>query len=259
MRLVLTRWCAANRITVTSVCGSFLFHVTMIGAIIVAGILCTDTRWTSAPVEQISLEVVLDDADEVPLFEPVMLRMDPPRNDELPEVQPQVQRKFDVTMHNPLRPLSDVESEVVPLPKTTAAIDQPPPEPVPIERKAPVQVERRRVKPPAIATRVAVVPHETTAPRKAPLSALPQLVRRTEAEYPVALRNRGIEGTVLLQIVVDETGRVTDAAVKRSSGYAQLDRAAIAAAQTWQFTPARRADQPVTLRVTMPVEFRIVR
>jgi protein TonB len=46
--------------------------------------------------------------------------------------------------------------------------------------------------------------------------------------YPALARANGWKGTVLLELVLDETGALQGLAVRRSSGYAVLDRAASA-------------------------------
>src|SRR3546814_935893 len=56
--------------------------------------------------------------------------------------------------------------------------------------------------------------------------------------YPPAAVRAGIEGTVILIIDVDATGNVVDVSVERSSRNRDLDRAAIAAARQWRFTPS---------------------
>ena len=58
--------------------------------------------------------------------------------------------------------------------------------------------------------------------------------------YPTAAREQGIEGVVLLSVLVRHDGRVDDARVAVSSGAIVLDQAALAAVRTWLFAPATR-------------------
>ncbi|HEU4697735.1 MAG TPA: energy transducer TonB [Gemmatimonadales bacterium] len=80
----------------------------------------------------------------------------------------------------------------------------------------------------------------------------------TPVEYPRALWRRGVEGTVVLRLVVDSTGAVPadSARVAESSGSARLDSAALAAAPRLRFAPALRQGRPVAAAVLQPVEFR---
>ncbi len=76
-------------------------------------------------------------------------------------------------------------------------------------------------------------------------------------QYPYAARLRGIEGEVLLRVVVFPSGRTADVSVRSSSGSPLLDRAARVAVRTWRFRPARRSGQSVVGWVDVPVTFRL--
>lgn len=74
-------------------------------------------------------------------------------------------------------------------------------------------------------------------------------------KYPRLARKRGIEGRVLLHVVIDRQGAVTELSVERSSGSALLDRAARKAVQRWQFVPARQNGVAVASYVRVPIDF----
>ena len=48
-----------------------------------------------------------------------------------------------------------------------------------------------------------------------------------DPEYPAAARRAGEQGSTVLQVLVDTDGRVVDARIAQSSGFADLDRAAL--------------------------------
>ena len=73
--------------------------------------------------------------------------------------------------------------------------------------------------------------------------------------YPALLRERGIEGRVLLRVHVDEQGQATEVRVQDGSGYRLLDEAAQRVTQGCRFTPARRGEQPLASWVIYPVRF----
>lgn len=77
--------------------------------------------------------------------------------------------------------------------------------------------------------------------------------------YPEAARAEGREGTTLLKVTVLPTGQVGEAMTERSSGHADLDRAALEAVMKWTFVPARRGENPVTASVRIPVTFTLDR
>jgi protein TonB len=96
------------------------------------------------------------------------------------------------------------------------------------------------------------------APGPAAFSA-PRLEHKGRPRYPEAARAAGIEGTVILRIHVLANGEVAAAEVSRSAGHAVLDRAAMESIRGVRFVPARRGDEPVSMWVEVPVQFRLER
>ena len=87
------------------------------------------------------------------------------------------------------------------------------------------------------------------------VATAPVLVTRIVPEYPRRARLAGIEGEVVLEVIVDRHGRVTgDIAVV--SAVPELERAALTAVQRWRFKPARdRQGTAVAVRMEVPVRF----
>lgn len=77
-----------------------------------------------------------------------------------------------------------------------------------------------------------------------------------ELHYPEMARRAGVEGRVVLQFVVDEEGRVTDAVVLRGIG-GGCDEEALRVLRQARFTPGRQRGRAVRVRMTLPVVFRI--
>ncbi len=84
----------------------------------------------------------------------------------------------------------------------------------------------------------------------------PGLVREVPPDYTEQARRAGLEGEVLLEMIVTTEGTVTDVRVIRPLG-AGLDERAVAAVRQWQFSPARRRGTPVAVLVEVAVEFRL--
>ena len=95
------------------------------------------------------------------------------------------------------------------------------------------------------------------APLPVPLYELdsqPTVIGDVRIPYPEDARSRGIEGTVVLSVLVDETGKVR--AVKVISGPgAGLDQAAAKAVERIRFRPATRKGQPVAAQITYRYTF----
>ncbi|MEO8875984.1 MAG: TonB family protein, partial [Polyangiaceae bacterium] len=84
----------------------------------------------------------------------------------------------------------------------------------------------------------------------------PSLKTRADAEYPAdALRDR-IEGTVGLELTIDENGTVTDARVVTPAGHG-FDEAALAAAKKFTFEPAKKSGTAVASTVQFGYEFHL--
>ena len=76
--------------------------------------------------------------------------------------------------------------------------------------------------------------------------------------YPLAARRLGMEGVVLLDVLVAPDGRAADVRLARSSGHAPLDDSAVRTVrERWRFIPARRDGTAVESRVTVPIRFRL--
>jgi len=86
----------------------------------------------------------------------------------------------------------------------------------------------------------------------------PKLVREARPEYPEMARAAGIEGRVVVSMVVDTLGNVAKAEVYATSGNLLLDRAAVDAAYKCGFTPGFQRDRPVVVRnVVLPFNFKL--
>ena len=77
--------------------------------------------------------------------------------------------------------------------------------------------------------------------------------------YPLLARRRGLQGLTVLTVEVTEDGRPLSIHIKRESGHAMLDRAAVNTVKTWRFVPARRGGRSVRARVEIPIRFELSR
>lgn len=95
-------------------------------------------------------------------------------------------------------------------------------------------------------------PTARTAPRsdsRRPLS---------QPEYPPSSRRAGEAGTVILEVLVLENGRVGDARVKQSSGFPRLDEAAVREVKrSWRLVPGTENGKPVQMWGQFAVTFKL--
>jgi len=74
-------------------------------------------------------------------------------------------------------------------------------------------------------------------------------------DYPPAARERGMEGSPVVDIWIDEKGNVMDVAIIESAG-AMLDGAVLEAVAGWKFRPATVGGTAVSVRLTLQHLFR---
>ena len=91
------------------------------------------------------------------------------------------------------------------------------------------------------------------------LEVKPTVVDAPAPVYPEAVRNAGIEGSVVVEALLDLDGSVMDARVLKGSGNDMLDAAAVEAALRARFTPAKQLDKAVRVRISQTYRFRLTK
>jgi TonB family protein len=91
------------------------------------------------------------------------------------------------------------------------------------------------------------VGREVTAPVR--ISGVPPI-------YTELARRARVSGTVVVEAIIDQQGDVTSVRVLRGLPMG-LDRAAVAAVQTWKFKPAMRNGKPVRVYYVLTVNFSV--
>ncbi|MDH4205292.1 MAG: energy transducer TonB, partial [Desulfobacteraceae bacterium] len=76
-------------------------------------------------------------------------------------------------------------------------------------------------------------------------------------KYPRIARIRGYQGNVLLDVLVNDDGKVDDVKIFRSSGYPILDRAAKSSVKQWLFEPGMVGKEKVDMWVRVPIRFEL--
>jgi len=96
-----------------------------------------------------------------------------------------------------------------------------------------------------------------TAPVFARDTSMPALIRKVEPAYSEEARKAKWQGTVVLSVVVDESGRTQDIRVTKSLGLG-LDEEAIRAVSQWTFLPGMKDGKPVPVATAIEVEFKLL-
>jgi protein TonB len=163
--------------------------------------------------------------------------------------------------------------DVVPVPIETKIITAPQQQPVeppppPPSFVAPPQVfvpppEVNIAKPPPPRSTapavVTAVPPPATAPT-APVTVQPRidLGHSSQPEYPPQSRRLGEQGSLVLQVMVDASGRVTDSKLVQSSGSQRLDQAALDGVKTnYRFFPGTVGGKPQPMWFTFKFTWKL--
>lgn len=102
------------------------------------------------------------------------------------------------------------------------------------------------------------VANSKSIPEFVPYDIPPREKHVTPPEYPVEVKKAGIEGIVYLRIAIDTTGEVLDVKVVKGVD-PLLDSAAVAAAWTWTYYPAKSKGKPVAVWIGQPVTFKLTK
>ncbi|MBI2356095.1 MAG: energy transducer TonB [Candidatus Doudnabacteria bacterium] len=81
----------------------------------------------------------------------------------------------------------------------------------------------------------------------------PQRLEHVPPEYPAIARTARVQGIVIIQATINETGRVVEVEVLRSIPL--LDQAALDAVRQWRYTPTLLNGKPVPVITTVTVQF----
>lgn len=87
----------------------------------------------------------------------------------------------------------------------------------------------------------------------------PVELNRVQPVYPEEARKNRIQGVVIVEAILDETGRVKKAEVNMTDGAPDesLVTAALEAVKQWTYKPATKNGKPVKVRMTITVAFKL--
>lgn len=82
----------------------------------------------------------------------------------------------------------------------------------------------------------------------------PELIGKPVRQYPEVARKAGIQGTVIVEVVIDKEGCVRRPRILKGLPLG-LDGAALAAVRSWTFQPATMDGRPVAVYYVLTVSF----
>ena len=108
----------------------------------------------------------------------------------------------------------------------------------------------------SIFTKNSNAPVAKIPPRFQIVEKQPVPIKKVAPKYPDSVKRLGIEGTVILDCVVDKKGNVVKVEVKKDV-YPTLDDEAVKALKQWKFQPAENNGKPIAVWVTLPFQFNL--
>ena len=130
------------------------------------------------------------------------------------------------------------------------------------------EAEKRREVPVDVVTKISSVPPGVwdgigTTSSRLPgilppdlLDDSPRARSQVSPTYPAAERSAGITGEVVVEFVVDETGRVQQPRIVRSSRTG-FELATLRAVEKWRFEPGKKDGRTVKFRMIVPIQFNL--
>ena len=187
------------------------------------------------------------------------------------------------------RPASAAAEPAAPVPETRPPEPAPPPEPEilkelppdpaavripePVEERPPMETPPKKEMPPKAdeppteaeseerprpPAEAAIASAESApAPRQARVDAPPRTRQAIRPKYPPGAQERGEQGDVTLEFVVTAEGTVGEVRVVQSSGFRELDDAAVGAVKKARFVPAKRGRRAVESTARLKLTYRL--
>jgi len=101
-------------------------------------------------------------------------------------------------------------------------------------------------------------PAQETGYQPSPEIKNPKVLKEAKPGYTADAMRAGIQGSILLEVVVLRDGTVGDVTVTRSLDAVKgLDNEAVRAVKKWRFEPGTKEGKPVPVRVEIEMTFRL--
>lgn len=151
-----------------------------------------------------------------------------------------------------------------PAPRRERAVSVPVPDPTPAEPEPLREIELPPAPEPLPPNVVFLAPDPPPAPEPEPIADLrvggaiarPERLFAPHPSYTEAARRARIEGTLILEVRLDDTGAVAGVEVLRGLPFG-LTESAVEAVSRWRYEPARLNGEPVPVLMTVTVHFEL--
>ena len=212
-----------------------------------------------APAENVEVELI--EAQQAESAPPELPAPPTPPPIAIPETPPPAP----VPVVKEMVPDPPLPQPPVPKEETLAKVEEqpaPPPElqPAPPPPPTPKPTPPKPVRVPSTTQAAATsnkAPGPATQTGASGTTSKPSALYNPPPSYPSESKHANEEGSVLLSVQVNASGRADTVSISKSSGFQRLDRAASEAVRRWKFKPATRNGEPIATIVDVPIVFRL--
>ena len=182
----------------------------------------------------------------------------PPEQPEVPE-QPEASEQPEVPEPQEVQEVPQVpDVPDVPEVPDNPEIPEIPDNPEPPEAPEPPETPEPPPPPePSEAPETPSLPLPVADQEQAQVMSAPRALNKILPRYPRSARRKGHEGSVTVEVEVNESGEVSASGVVSSSGHRELDDAALDAVETIRFAPATKDGLNVGGRIRLTFEFKL--
>lgn len=89
------------------------------------------------------------------------------------------------------------------------------------------------------------------------VDAPPKRLDDMKPEYPLWAKRKGIEGSVAVEFLLTDKGKIEDIKITESIPEKVFDSAVIESVKQWQYAPAARKGKPVYVRMKVNIQFEL--
>ncbi len=151
-------------------------------------------------------------------------------------------------------PPVEKKEDSAPAPANTAITPQPAPVELPKSEPVKISAPANENVPPK-PDPPAVEPPRTSTPAFIPVEKDPQIVKLEKPEFPSVVSKMGIEGQVVVRVLIDPSGKPLDSQILKSTN-SVFEQPVIDAVMKSQFIPAQMGQGPVAAWLTIPFKFK---
>lgn len=193
---------------------------------------------SQAVITEQAIEIDIEVLQEAPVIEQAPLPQPMPQPVPQPTPQPTPQ------------PVPQPTPQPTPQPIPAPPVPKPIPTPKPKPKSKPA-------KPRPVVKKPSKPKYRPPTPVAAPsVQSKPKLIRGGRPLYPRIAKKAGREGRALVSFIVNTLGAVQNPRITKSSGYQDLDQAALKSVLRWKFKPAKQKNGvSIPYKVQVPIEF----